>query len=206
MVLFREIVRIGRMMKAQQALIARTEGWAGSSPDTIDPQAVAEAAGKQRELSKTAFDILKKLEPLPGEVVSSLPEAVLEAGQWMEGAADMLDEPKFNKALERQRVAMEFLENAWTVMAQSMATLMEGQQSDESEQKDRQGKPKTGDGEGTTAGTDARTGDGRPWYWNLPPRARDAISQSLAAPLPPKYESAIKRYYERLSNRDKSER
>jgi len=98
---------------------------------------------------------------------------------------------------------MEFLESSWTVMAQSMATLMKGDQADESEQKDRQGKPEIGEGGGEGAATEAGTDDSKPWYWNLPPRAREAITQSQAESFPPKYQAAIKRYYERLSNRNK---
>ena len=206
LIMFREIVRLGELMKDQDVLIDKTTGWADSSPDTIDPQPVTEAAVKQRELSRIAFDVLEKLKPLPGEVVSSLPEAVLEAGQWLQGAADMLDERKFNKALERQRMAMEFLENAYTVMAQSMAPLRQGDQSDESEQEDRRGQPEIGEGDAAGATAEARTDDGKPWYWDLPPRARVAISLSWAQPLPPAYESAIKRYYERLSHRNKDGR
>ncbi len=203
--LFREIVRVGRLMKDLDILIARTEGWAAAR-DAADPAAVAEAATRHRQLTRTGLDILENLKPLPGEVVGSLPEAVLEASQWIQGAADMLDEQNFSEALKRQRLAVEFLENAWTIMAQSMATLSEGQQADENEQKDRQGKPRMGpDDSGAVTAAD-KGDDGKPWYWNLPPRAREAISQSLAQPLPPEYESAIKRYYERLSNRNKGGR
>ena len=46
--------------------------------------------------------------------------------------------------------------------------------------------------------------DAKPWYWSLPPRARDAVGQSLEGRFPPKYSSAIERYYERLAKRQRA--
>ena len=43
----------------------------------------------------------------------------------------------------------------------------------------------------------------RPWYWNLPKRDQDTIEQSMDDKRPEVYQDAIKRYYERLSNRGK---
>jgi hypothetical protein len=47
----------------------------------------------------------------------------------------------------------------------------------------------------------------RPWYWNLPDRARQVIRQSMAEPFPPGYELTVKGYYTRLSEHaEESER
>ena len=118
----------------------------------------------------------------------------------MRSAADALDDSDFEKANVRQMDALEILRHAWTIVASSMASLSDVDQSNANQQGAAPGQSSVGTGEG--GGTsESVAGDNKPWYWNLPPRAREAIAQSLAEPFPPKYETAVKRYYERLSNR-----
>jgi hypothetical protein len=60
-------------------------------------------------------------------------------------------------------------------------------------------------GDAVVAG-DAVTDDGKPWYWDLPPQAREAVSQSMEAAYPPKYAPSIERYYQRLSSQHGEQR
>lgn len=204
--MLREIVRVGLIMKELDVEIARAEAWSAGDT-TPDEQAVKNSAAHHRELSKTGLDIVKQLSVLPGEVVMSLPEAVLEAAQFLEGAADSLDEPDFVETRDRQNTAMDFLENAWQTIAHSMATLTSGQDADDSEKNTEPGDSSESRSGGETAAavTDSAGGDKKPWYWDLPPQARDAVMQSLSESLPPRYAPAIERYYERLSRSRSSE-
>ncbi len=199
--MLKEIVRVGQLIKDQEVLMAKTDGWLAADAKGVDRDAVSEGAAAQRALSTTGLDIVEKLAPLPGDVTGSLTEAVMEAAQFMEGAADSLDALKFKEARERQDAAMEFLENAWVTLARSMASLGESQQRSESNPQIGQGQAEVG--EGSVAGGSGEGGEAKPWYWDLPPRARDAVSQSLAEPFPPKYAPSIQRYYERLNRGDR---
>lgn len=198
MQLLRELVRIGRLIKTLDEVMARTSGWIHAPADAIDADAVLETARIQRELSQTGLDIFEKVLPL-AEPAPSLPVAVMEASQWMEGAADMLDVPDFAAAHERQQVAMDFLENAWQVVAMSMAAMTEGERGDDDDPSEDPGEVEDREGEGgLLVGPGGERGT-QPWYWELSPEAREVIEQSQAESLPPAYESAIKRYYQRLS-------
>ncbi len=202
MILMREIVRVGRLIKTLETEIARVEGWSQQSTDTIDPAAVQASVEAHYALKATGLDIFEKLVPLGGEA-SSLPEAVMEASQFIEGAGDILKENNYNVALERDRAAMEFLTNAWVYLAQSMASMEEGKQADEGPRTDEHSDEtaKMEDGEAVAGGQGDGSGrDGR-WDWELSEEARDVIEQSQAGTLPPQYESAIKQYYQRLSER-----
>ncbi|MBN2581954.1 MAG: hypothetical protein JXL80_02725 [Planctomycetes bacterium] len=204
--MLREIVRIGAIMKELDIEIAKAEAWnvGNTAPDG---EAVSASARHHREMSRTGFAIVKELSALPGDVVMSLPEAVLEAAQFLEGAADALDMPDFAEVRKRQDIAMEFLQNAWQTMAHSMATLSSGQDADESKKDTEPGdQSDRGAGEAAASVADQVAGDNKPWYWDLPPRMRDAVLQSLAEPLPPKYAPAIERYYDRLSHSQATER
>jgi hypothetical protein len=85
-------------------------------------------------------------------------------------------------------------------LAQSMASMGESKQADESEKTDEEGEGEMKDGEAVAAGQGTGSAEDR-WNWELSEQARELIEQSQAASLPPKYEGAIKRYYERLSKR-----
>lgn len=194
--MLREIARIGDLLKQQDVVLAQTRILAAAPPEKVDAGEVAKAAKQQRELTDMCFDILKHLDRI-SEVAESLPEAVLEAGQWMEGAADALDVSNLNAAVERQTTAIAFLENAWKVVAQSMSTAG-GAQKDRQRMEDTKQDKAGAAGDGTSAAQVGEPGADA-WYWKLPDRARDAVSQSLAEPLPARYEAAIQAYYDRLS-------
>jgi hypothetical protein len=198
LMLMREIVRVGELIKMQDVLNIKTQGWLEAPSDTIDSEAVVRAARDEFDLSRVALDILEKLKAVGGEA-QSLPEAVLEAAQWMEGASDMLKESDFAEARRRQDIAMEFLENAWSVMAMSMSTLVKQDREMEGEPDDKPGESQMQEAQTGGVGVNAVTDDGKPWYWDLPPQSRDAVQQSMDEAFPPKYARAIERYYQRLS-------
>jgi hypothetical protein len=198
MTLMREIVRVGRILKALDLVMAKTSAWTEASPDTIDPKELEATTAKQFELRDTGLDIVGQLMPLGGEA-GTVTEAVMEASQFMEGAADMLKVKNFHKALERQETAKKFLEEAWQVIAMSMSTLNEGKESEETEPQDEEGEAEFKAGEESAVAGAGGADDGRPWYWDLAPQLREAVEQSQEGDLPARYEPAIKRYYERLS-------
>jgi len=198
LMLMREIVRVGELIKMQDMLNIKTQGWLEAPADTIDSEAVVRAAKDEFDLSRVALDILEKLKAVGGEA-QSLPEAVLEAAQWMEGASDILKESDFAEARRRQDIAMEFLENAWSVMSMSMSTLVKQDREEEGESDNKPGESEMREAHATGVGVNAVTDDGKPWYWDLPPQAREAVQQSMDEAFPPKYAPAIKQYYQRLS-------
>jgi hypothetical protein len=205
LILMREIVRVGELIKKQDILNIKTQGWLEAPANTIDSEAVIRAANEEFALSREGLDILEKLKPVGGEA-QSLPEAVLEAAQWMEGASDALKESDFAEARRRQDVAMEFLENAWSVMATSMSTLVQREQEMQGDPDNKPGEALAQEAPTGGVGVNAVTDDGKPWYWDLPPQAREAVQQSMNEAFPPKYAQAIERYYQRLSNRNKEGR
>jgi hypothetical protein len=211
LIMLREVVRVGQLMKEQDALMVRTQGWidaeksaGGKLPQTIESD-VADGAARQRELSLTGLDIFKQLGPVGGEA-QQLPEAVMEAAQFMEGAADSLDAPNPSQALDRQKAAVDFLERAWTVMAMSMSSMAQMEEKSNADPKNETGKTADTTGQGSGTGGNAPAAEAKPWYWELPPQIRDAVSQSSEENFPPEYAPAIKRYYERLSQGDKAKR
>lgn len=198
--MLREVVRVGMLMKDQDALIEQTRRWADTDADKLDKEAVVTATGRQRELGVTARDIFEKLQPVASEA-QGLPEAVMEASQFMDGAGDALEGLRFGRALERQEAAIQFLENAWSVMAMSVSSMTQSEQAGLSDPNADTGQSKAGIGQDIQAGSDTGGDAGKPWYWDLPPSARDAVSQSMGEAFPATYAPAIKRYYERLSKR-----
>lgn len=198
LILMREIVRIGALMKDLDVIMAKTTVWMDSPAASIDEKELGTGVAEQWALRDTALDIFEQLKPAASEA-QALPEAVMEAAQWLEGAHDAMKESDFARAHERQTAALDFLENAWTIMAMSMATISQNQQQQSpSDPQNKTGEAQFQTGEAAAAGSETE-GDTKPWYWDLPPAAREAIVQSMNEEFPPRYAPAIKRYYERLS-------
>lgn len=204
MQLLPELVRLGLLVKDLDALILTTTPWAENEPDAGESAAVEAAVKRQRLLAETGVDIAAKTGEIGDEASSRVASTVREAVEFMVGAADALEARSYEKANGRQVDALEILRRAWLVAASSMASMSEIEQLSTDQQGAALGQAGMGAGEGG-GGSEGVGGDSKPWYWNEPPRAREAISQSLAQPFPPGYDAAIKRYYERLSER-KAER
>jgi hypothetical protein len=193
--LLREMVRLGRLMKDEDLLIGKTEPWVETPPPEGDPGPAA-AARSQRDLAITATNIEERLEPA-GSLAEGIVEALGEAARFLDGAADSLEKNQFDRALDRQRTAMEYLSSAWTVVVGTTAAAAGRAGRTVS---DATPPPATG-AEGAGAAASTAEDVGKPWYWSLPPRERDAVRQSLESRFPAGYEAAVRRYYERLSAR-----
>ncbi len=198
-VLIRELVRLGRLIKDEEALIARTRAWSEATV-AADADGVREAAAAQRALAARGQEIASALGDAGGEG-GSLVAALGEACPFLAGAADMLEKERYDKALERQETALEYLGEAWTVVTQAAAAAASSRDVAAADSGARTGTATSG--AGLAGGTRE---DGKPWYWDLPPRARDAVGQSLESRFVPRYAPAIERYYERLAKRRQAAR
>ncbi len=85
-----------------------------------------------------------------------------------------------------------------------MGSESEGQESAQRDPDEKEGQAKEPGEQGTAGGAPEKDG-GQSWYVVLPPRAREAVKQSLAEPFPARYEQAIKLYYKRLSRGTRGE-
>lgn len=195
-----QLIRLGQVISDLESLIAQTKAWTTTAPAASELKAVASAAKKQRAVAATANNVATEMDKLGEQAAGTAPRTVRDGVEFMNGAADALDDSNFEKANGRQEDAMEILRRAWAIVASTVASLSDVDQNNSNQP----GTPpeQANAGAGGSGGISERVaGDNKPWYWQLPPRARDAIAQSKAESFPPKYEAVVKRYYERLSNR-----